>query len=280
MEQYTFLSVDDILTPAVSEAINASDSQLTAMQDTQLIAFTKWLSGELQRKAYSKNGEGLSFMKKTSAFKTYPKTTLNGIVLAGAASMTLTSSTNWDTSGKSVIETVKNALDFVDHENNAANVLTVSTATGADVVSMAHASGEKIHKLYPLPTDFAKMLEDGFRINDIPYDYCQCRGFPIHRKYTVYRGYVLLPRGEQNSDVTLWYERTQTAITARTGDGSTTDIPDKALRWAIEMTLFHLFKIRRKRGDLQTTDQLAERYLDEFLAYDSMFSENNSMTFG
>lgn len=270
METYTFLTLQEIITPARNEAINSGTSQLAAMQDDQLVIFGNWLNQRLCLLAHEKHhGGGLSFMERAYPIQTKPKTTLNGAVSAGASTFTVTSAANLDSSGRVLIETTKGGLDFVDYSSIATATLTVSSP---ETILMAHADGEKVHKLYPLPSDFAKAKALRYGRGG-EFEYQKVFGFPDWGHFTTHGAYVLMPNGEQNSDFTLFYEKQPTNLTALTG---TTNIPNKALRWAVEMTLFHLFRIRRKRGDLQTTLELAEMYLQEFLDYDATFNSEDT----
>ena len=217
-------------------------------------------------------------MEKVTNFQTKAHTTFNGAVAAGAGSVILTSGANWDSTGRSVAETTKGALDFFDHSAKSTHTLTISAALGAETISMAHANGEKVHKLYALPSDFAKVKR--LRVNETWFEPIRCYGWPTWRYFTTYGSYILMPYGEKNSDCTLWYERQPNSITTRTGSTSTTNIPDRAHRWAVYMTLFHLFMIRRKRGDLETADIMAQRDLEDFISYDSFLSTDTALTFG
>lgn len=279
MEQYAFMTVDDILTPAMSEAINNSSSQLTAVQDTQMIAFVQWLNDEFLRSSYTDiDAQGLSFMKKSSPLFTYKSTTLSSSPVAGAPTFGLTNVTGWPTSGRVVVQTTKGALIFLDYSALAANVATVDVNALYNAIPAGLVKGYKVALLYALPSDYAKMM--ALRINSYPpFEQSNFYGFPVFGEYLELDNYLLLPYNLPNSDLTLWYQKTGKTITARTGNGSQTNIPFKASRYAISMTLFHLYQIRRKRQDLKTEAELAKEYLNDFLQYDAAQSTSTLMRF-
>ena len=275
-ENYDFLQAQDILTPAKSEAINSSGvSQITALQDEQMVEFIHWLNSALILAFHTEDhGGGASWMKKTSNFSIYTHNSLSAAISAGAATFALTSATNWDTTGRSIIETARGALDFVDHTNKSSNTLTVSTVTGAETVSIAHASGNWVHKLYPTPSDFGRVHR--LWVNQREYKEEKFNAmFPRYERFALYGQYILLPRGSYTADGTLLYEKAPTDITAV---GTTTNIPRRFLRWAVYMTLFHLYHVRRKRGDLQNADVMADRLLKQALNYDKISSSSTQIT--
>jgi hypothetical protein len=75
-----------------------------------------------------------------------------------------------------------------------------------------------------------------------------------------------MPKSIGEQDVTLFYEKKPSTITALT---SSTDIPVQFQRWAIEKLKAHIYMIRRQRGDIGTSLQLAEVELMQALDYDT-----------
>lgn len=280
-ETLDFLTCEEILTPSRDEAINSSASQLTALQDEQMIEHIHWLNGEFVFAAHGghanivipKNFTGWSWMRKSGGFLVYPHTTLSADVAAGAASFALSSATNWDSTGRSAIETTRNALDIVDHVSKASSTLTVSTATGAETVSIRHVSGNRVHKMYPLASDFARMHQ--LWVNSVPYQPEPfALQFPRYQRYAIYGSYILLPRGMPTADASYLYEKAPSEITELTSE---TNIPRRFLRWAVNMTLHHLFTVRRKRGDTLPALQLAEMELQKAINYDSVQSSSTQI---
>lgn len=275
-ELLDFLTAEEIISPARDEAISSSTPQIRALQDTQMIEFTHWLNGEFVLAAHGSHPDiiipssftGWSWMRKTKPFSIYVHNALSAIAAAGAASFSLNSAANWDNSGRSAIETSRGILDFVDHESKASNTLTVSTVAGAETIGIAHAAGNWVHRMPPLPDDFGRMHR--LWVNQVPFDEEKFTSqFPNYRKFSIYGQYILLPRGSYTADGSMLYEKAPTEIIAL---GTETNIPRRFQRWAIYMTLHHLFMVRRKRGDTLTVLQLAELELQKAINYDAITS--------
>lgn len=274
-ETYSFLTAEQIATPARSEAINSTTSSLTAVQDTQFTEWIETLNARFVRAAHIKHtAGGWSWMRPPpDNFNTFAKTTLNGALSAGGASVVLTSATNFDSSGRIAIETSKGAVDFVDYSSKSSNTLTVSTATGADPIDIAHSSGERVEKLYALPSNYAKTIHLVMNDDVIFLPLRDVALFPNWHYYTQIGAYILFPRDIGAQDFTHYYEKKAATITAL---ADTTDIPTMAQRWAIEMTLLHLFRIRRKRSDIVLSQQLADIEMQEMIQYDQTFTTRNT----
>lgn len=274
MQSHSFLSADDILTPARAEAINSTQSSLTAVQDTQMLAWIQYLENRFIEEAHTKHTlGGWSWTRKVRNFQTIAKTTLSAAITSTSpATFSLTSGTGFDATGRIAIETAKGAVDFVDCTISGSTA-TPSTTAGADVVSMTHASGEKVHKLYALPSDYGKTfrLLMGEKIDFQPHR--DIILFPDFYYFTEIGSYILLPRDIGAQDFTHYYFRKGNTISALTTE---TSIPKMGLRWAVEMTLMHLFRIRRKREDIATSVQLAEMEMSRMLNYDKSISSQNA----
>lgn len=237
-----------------------------------MIAFVSAINAEFVQEAHTKHtAGGWSWMRARDTFQTKDRTTLNGAISAGALSFILTAVIDSnDTSGKVVIETAKGALDFVDWSSNSSTTYTV----GTEPISIAHADSEKVEKLYKLPTDYAKTQK--LFVGSVPYfPKRDVYLFPSGRFFTIQGDYIMFPKQIGQQDVTHFYSKKPTALTAKTDE---TNIPKQFERWAIEMTLFRLFRIRRKRDDLGTSLQLAQEEMNRALEYDKSFYTNNSQT--
>jgi hypothetical protein len=172
---------------------------------------------------------------------------------------------------------VKGSLDFVDYSalDATTKIATVSTATGAEVLDIDHASGDRVNLLYAIPSDMERMM--ALKVNSYPpFEQSNAFDFPVFGEYRQVDAYFMLPYNLQSSEVTLWYEKVGSVITDR---NSTTNIPFDVLRWAVEMCLFHLFRIRRKREDIQLTQQLIDEYIRDFLTKDQILSTETQMRF-
>lgn len=268
MQSYSFITADTLISTAKAEAIGSTTSSLTALQDTQMLAKVQQLNAEWVNSAHRSALGGWSWMQKIKNFKSVQSTTLNGAISAGAATLVLTSASDFDSSGRIVIETSKNALDFVDYESKSTNTLTVSTATGAETVDIAHTTLSRVEKLYALPTDYSKIKY--LYVNGVAYPYERMDGYPSG--FTTYGGYIMLPRGIGAQDCTLSYFKKGATIDELT---DITDIPSEFSRYAIEKLKAHIYLIRRKRNDVQTSLTLAQECLDYALSHDSQQISNS-----
>ena len=263
-QQFSFLEVSAIIDAAKAEAIGSTTSSLTALQDTQLIERVEQINTDFVNSAHTRHHKGgWSWMEEVTNFQTVAQTTLNGAVVAAAATFILTDASEWDTEDMTVIQTAKNAIDFVENESKSSNTLTVSTTTGANVISMDHASGERCEKLYSLPSDYAKTRK--LFVNSIEYFYHRADLFPIALTFDTRGDYLFMPRGIGDQDVTHYYEKRPATLTATT---DTTDIPTSFQRYPIEMLKAHIYGVRRKRQDIGTSLQLAAVAMEEALDYD------------
>lgn len=273
MNYTTFLTAQDILTAARSEAISSSNSQVTALQNEQMIEFVHTLNLDFILFAHTRHhAKGWSWMRKTHNFRTVSDNRLSAAIASGAATFALTSAADFDASGRVVIETNRGAMDFVDYESKASNTLTTSTVSGAETVSMSHST-DRVHKLYAAPTDFGRVHQ--LWINTVTFDYEKFNiGFPRPRFFTIYGDYFLMPRGMYIADASLLYEKKHNNITGLTSE---TNIPREFQRFAIEYTLAHLFMIRRKRDDMPTAMEMAEIALQKALLFDATQSSSNAI---
>lgn len=233
-----------------------------------MLAKVQQLNAEWVNAAHRSTLGGWSWMQKITNFQSKASTTLNGAISSGAATLILTSASDFDSSGRIVIETSKNALDFVDYESKASNTLTVSTATGAETVNMAHTTLSRVEKMYALPSDYSKTKY--LYVNSVDYPYERLDGWPTG--FTTYGGYILLPRGIGAQDCTLSYFKKGATIDELT---DTTNIPSEFSRYAIERLKAHIYLIRRKREDVQTALTLAQECLEYALSHDSQQISNS-----
>lgn len=239
-----------------------------------MLAKVQQLNAEFVNSAHTRHPlGGWSWMLRVTNFNTKAATTLNGAVSSGAASVILTSGTDWDSAGRSVIETSKGALDFFDHTAKSTHTLTVSAVSGAETVSMDHATSERVEKMYALPSDYSKVRI--LYVNSSLYRYERFDGFPSSWSFTTYGGYILMPRGIGAQDCTLYYEKKGNTIDELT---DVTNIPSEFSRYAIEKLKAHIYLIRRKRSDIQTSMTLAEEALQHALSMDTEQQSNSELS--
>lgn len=271
---YQFITADTWKSTALAECIGSTTSSLTALQDTQLLAKMNQLNAEWVNAAHTRHPlGGWSWMQKTTNFNTKSATTLNGAVSSGAATVVLTSGTDFDSSGRIAIETSKGAVEFVDYTSKATHTLTVSAVSGAETVSMDHATGERVEKLYALPSDYSKAKF--LYVNSNLFRYERLDGFPTSGAFTTYGSFLIFPRGIGSSDGTIIYFKKGDTIDELS---DTTNIPSEFSRYCIEKLKAHIYMIRRKRSDVETSLTLAEECLQYALSMDSQQTSNSEVT--
>ena len=272
MEQNDFLKISAITDVALEEAINATDSHVTAIGETRIVSWGQQLNARFIQEAHTRHTSGgWSWMRKTDNFQTKSQTNLTSAISKGALTFVLDAEIDSDTSGRMVMETNKGALDFVDWESNVSTTYTVSTTSGDDLVTIAHGK-DKVEKLYELPSDYAKTMK--LLVGTVPYFPSRdSYGWPTGRFYTQHGNFIMFSQQIGTQDVTHYYSRKAKALTSKS---DTTEIPRQLERWAIEMTLFHVFRIRRKRADAPASLELANEEMERFLQYDQSFTTNNS----
>jgi hypothetical protein len=275
MQAYSFLSAETLITTAKAEAIGSTTSSLTALQDERLLARASQINADFVNSAHTRHPlGGWSWMlAKPYPFLTKAATTLNGALAAGADTVTLTSASDFDSAGKFVIERASGMLEFVDNESKLVNVLTVSTSTGADTVQIAHLTGEKVEKLYALPSDYSKFA--WLYVNSVVYPYQKLDQFPPGGYFTIYDSFILMPKQIGAQDCTLYYFRKADVINAM---ANATNIPTEFSRFAIEKLKAHIYLVRRKRSDIQTALNLAEEELQKAFTMDSQTQSNSEYT--
>ena len=183
----------------------------------------------------------------------------------GAKLIVCKSVAKFASSGRVVIESPRGALDCVDYSSISTRNLTVDTTKSG--VGMSHADAEHTETLYALPSDYAKtreMIVDTSLYRMEKYYTL----FPPGGRFMTVAGFVFFPKNMGVHDITHYYDKSAATISA-TGD--TTDIPVQFQRYAIEMTLHHVFRIRRQRADAPTSLALAEIELDRAINYDIQF---------
>lgn len=258
------ITVDEAISRAKGEAIGSASSSITSLQDSQLIEKVEQINSDFIHTPRHLRG-GWSFMERVTNFQTKNNTTLDGAISSGAATLVLTSASNFDSSGRIVIETSKDALDFVDYESKSTNTLTISTVTGAETINMSHADNERVEKLYPLPSDYGKLYK--LQVNATQYFYERFDSrFPSVGNFTTYGQYFLMPRGIGAQDVTVHYYKKPSTLTSL---DDSTDIPADFQRYIIEMLKAHIYLIRRKRQDVETALVLANQALDYAISVDT-----------
>lgn len=262
MRTYTFPTVESVLNAAISETLGTANRTPTALQDTALIAQLDVINRLFVDAAYDREPAlGWEWMEDVVNFQTVSSTTLNGALLTSSTSVVLTSASDFDSSGRIWIETGNNAIDFVDYTGKSSN--TLSGATDIDIV---HASGERVEKCYPLPSDFGKVLT--VLLDNQEYLYVRTRTLPVGRSFTTRGAYLVFPEGVGDRDGTLWYEKAPTDLSS--GDDTadkakSLDIPEDFRNYAVGMLKAHILMIdgqdeRVPAAQAQAQDALSRAY--------------------
>lgn len=266
----TFLDAGTIISTAVAEVIGSTSSLATGLQTSQLVGRVQSLNASFVTQAYTKHPlKGLSWMRVPTVINTVAGSTLSAGVSAGDSTYTLTSASDFPSSGRSVIYS-QNILDFVDHSSKSTNTLTVSSTTGAQTISTSHDSGTAVEKLYAVPSDFLRP----YALKTIGGEYRYKKfdaSFPEAGSYSIYGDYILFPQSIGTSTFTLVYDKKPATITAST---DTTDIPDIYSRWIIEMLKAHICLLRRQRQDVNTYLTLAAQELADIYMMDATSTSN------
>lgn len=270
---YTFLKPSEVLTRASDEAITAgvAKSKITALQEPQMVEFFHQLNAEFCFAAHGKHhARGWTWLRKPYNFTTHVNAALSVAVSANASSFSLSSggSNFADTNGRVAIETTRGGLVFVDFSSRSGNDFTVDS----DGLQIGINLGtSRVYEMYKAPTDYGRSHK--MWVNSVPYRFTKFMGqFPDRNRYTMLGDFFLFPRGMFAADATLIYEKAPENITGIEQDS---DIPRVFQRWAIEMTLFRLFRIRRRRNDLKSTLELADIELNKALNYDATQDSSN-----
>ena len=265
MQAYSFLLVSDIIDRAKAETIGATSSQLTALQDTQLIEKVEQINSDFIDAAHTRHHKGgWSWMLNTHNFSTVAHTDLDGATVAGALTLDLTDASDFDSSGRIAIQNARGTLDFVDYESKSSNELTVSTTTGDQTLGIAHSDAERVEKLYAQASDYAKTQK--LYVGGREYFYENSDLFPSPTRFTTVGAYLMFRKGLGATDVTHYYYKKPATLTLTT---NTTDIPTNFQRYAVESLKAHIYMVRRKRADVPTALQLADIALEDALTYDT-----------
>lgn len=273
MQQYSFSTVESIMEQSINEALGSSSSAITAIQTTSLIKKIDYDNRQFLQAFATRSFLGFApwmIDDDSYLFSTVSETSLNGAVAVGATSVILASATNFDSAGRIWIRTSKGAIEIVDYSAKSTNTLTVSSSE----IDIAHASGEQVGKLYPLPSDFAKAFK--LKINNYDYEYVsyeKTRSYldlPFYGTYTTKGNYILLPQGLGGQDATLVYGKKATDLS--TGVNSTdlqtsVNVPKDFERYLIYSLVSFIQRTRRQREDSIASMQLASMELEKALAY-------------
>ncbi len=270
---YSFPTVETVLDQAVSEALGSSTSALTA---NQTIALVRRLD-VINKDFIASSRTGWSWMQAVTNFQTKSSTTLSGAITTASLTFGVASDIGFDATGRVWIKTSKGAIDFID-TTFTGTTHTVSTATGRDGIDIGHASGEKVEKLYAVPSDYARAKS--LILDTIPYSYIHQDRLPVHATYYTRGPYLVLPESVGQTDATLWYEKSATDLS--TGEDEdlqlSLDIPENYMWYAVYRLMAYIQRNRRKRDDARESLELARLELEKALNDDVSETSSQSLT--
>jgi len=269
--QYLFSLVGSIADQALNETLGSSTSTLPALQPAALNRQVDRINRKFVNAARDNAIERWSWLGDTQTeFETYDATSLSAAAAKSAATFAVASVTGFPTSGRVWLDTVNNAVDFVDYASIATLTATVSTATGAETITVAHDSGDHCELLYALPSDFGSVIQVLVDGNEYTED--KVNPVPTGGKYRLFDSYILFPMDIGTTDVVLRYEKG--ATTLFTGNDAadrllSTNIPVDFERFAIESLIAYIHIKRRKKDAAIDALTLAKQELDAALAADN-----------
>lgn len=219
---------------------------------------------------------GWSWMEDVTNIQTKAGTTLNGAITTATTTVTVTSGTDFDSSGRFWVKTSSGAIDFVDYTGKSTNDLT-----GATDIDIDHASGENVEKLYATPSDFAKVISMISDRSELFYwNAYSSNQLPPPSTFFTRGAYWLFSEGIGATDITIWYQKKaadlSTGVTA-TDDAKSMDIPEEFYRYAVEQMKSYIFRIRRQNEEANESLQLAEDELQRALDYDTSHSTSTRL---
>ena len=149
-----FSLASDIATQTRAEAATGANPVASALQDDEMYQRLSDLNAEGVNYPNEIGMKGWGFLDKETIISTIASTTLNGAILSGATSLILTSATGWDDPASAdiaagYIKTGDDIFDFFSYGE-----LASTTLSSAEGIQMGHASGEEVHKIYALPSDY------------------------------------------------------------------------------------------------------------------------------
>ena len=215
-------------------------------------------------------------MQETTLFQTKSNTTLNGAITTSTTTITLTSGTDFDSSGRIWIEEKStNSIDFVDYTGKSTNNLT-----GATKIDISHADDQRVEKLYGVPSDYAKTIRMFVDSQEYHFDRSP-HLLPPAGAYRTEGAFFLMPRSLGAKDVTLIYQKSpldlSTGVTA-TDDAKSIDIPEEFYRYMVEKLKAYIWNVRRREEKIGVALDLAEAELSRALSYDITEAVNSGLT--
>jgi hypothetical protein len=186
-------------------------------------------------------GEPPILQKKETAFDLVASTTLATAQTSGAVTADLSSGTDFDDAGAFVIYT--NGMPDVQ-ENATKSSNTLTGVTGGD---FAHAAGDRVIKLYALPSTFHSFRSTptcpgGVQVNNTPYSFAS--DDPKIGEFSLYDNgttkFLWLPQGI-SGDCRVLFNRLSTTIDA-TDD--TVDVPAEYELFLVYRLVAHGHRVR------------------------------------
>lgn len=214
-----------------------------AMQQATMLAVLNSVNAEWKRTFRRGAGEPPKVLAKETAFDLKSSTTLSADQATSDTTTSLTSGTDFDTSGAYVI--YDDGMPDIQ-ENTGKSSNTLSGVTGND---WAHESGDTVIKLYALPSNFHSFRAspnnpEGVEVGNTPYLYVpddpQSGQFSLYDNGTT--KYLWMPIGVSGS-CRVFYNKNSTTIDETT---DSVDVPVEYEWFLVHRLVEHG---RRSRGD-------------------------------
>lgn len=241
--------------------VSGSDTDVPGLQETTMLAWLNHCNAEWKRTFRRGAGEPPRLFAKETAVDIKAATTLDEDVATSDVSFDLASASDFDSSGAFVVYD-DGMPDIIEYTGKSSN--TISGATGID---WGHEDGDRVIKLYALPSNFHSIrstpeCRDGVQVNNTPYFFVP--DDPKGAQYAIYDNgttkYLWLPQGLSGS-ARIFYNKSSTTID-ETSDS--VDVPAEYEWFLVCRLVAHGYRARGDQPGLDVPfDQMADKILRE-----------------
>lgn len=212
---------------------------IPGLAETRAITWVDDLNEKFFDEFYAVGMVAPDYMRREKGYDLVTNTDLDGAIVAGTSTISLTDASNFDTSGAGVIWGT-NSWDIFTYTGKSSNDLT-----GVSGVDFAHADETRVEKLYALPSDFGRLRPGrdrghGVIISNVPY--YEVPENPTVREFSIYDDgsskYLWLPSGVTSGDAMVLYDKVSTTLDELS---DTVDVPSP-YHWYIVWGLVALFR--------------------------------------
>jgi len=205
--------------------LEGDDLGLSALGSTLGISFVNKLNIDFFDEFHNVGASLPSYMKGEKGFDAVDSTKLNGAVAAGANSITVDDSSDFESANGAGVIRVSTAYDVFDYTTNDG----ATVFTGVTNVDFAHADDTTVSRLYRLPDNFdiprtGRRKGHGVTVNDVPY--FQTAENPLYNEFAIYDNgtykFLWLPKGVTSGNIMVVYDKKPTTLDS---DDDTVDVP-------------------------------------------------------